>query len=123
MKRPRRTARQYFEDLLEYTEIIESYIGSITLDEFLADRMRMDAIIRNVEVLGEASRQLLDVLPDAASRFPSIPFAVMYATRNRLIHGYTGTKPQIVYEVAVREIPMVRLAVTSVLANWPADLT
>ena len=85
--------------------------------------MRQDAIIRNIEILGEASHQLLDVLPDAQDRFPSIPFAVMYVTRNRILHGYASTKPQVIYEVATREIPDVRSAVETTLANWPSDVT
>jgi uncharacterized protein with HEPN domain len=85
--------------------------------------MLQDALVRNIELLGKASKQLLDVLPTAPARFPSIPFDVMYATRNRLIHGYSYLRLLTIWQVADHEIPALRAALEATLAAWPDDLT
>jgi uncharacterized protein with HEPN domain len=73
-------------------------------------------------VLGEASRQLLDVLPDAPVRFPEIPLRKMYELRNRLIHGYSTINTETVWRIVRDQIPPTLAAVESALANWPPDL-
>ncbi|QMV20048.1 DUF86 domain-containing protein [Granulicella sp. 5B5] len=61
--------------------------------------------MRNIEVLGEASKNLLEVLPDAPQRFPDIPFRSIYAMRNQLAHGYFSTNMVRVWEVVQSDIP------------------
>jgi len=65
-------------------------------------------VVRNLEVLGEASRNLLFAIPDAAIRFPSIPFSAIYAMRNQLSHGYFVIDWEIVWKVVERDIPELR---------------
>jgi uncharacterized protein with HEPN domain len=111
------------KDMLDVCQQIQTYTAGLTLDEFVANRMVQDAVVRNIEILGEAAKQLLEVLPDAVQRFPSIPFRDMYVTRNRLIHGYDSLVLETVWEVAMLEIPSVLASVRSILAAWPLDLT
>jgi uncharacterized protein with HEPN domain len=91
-------------------------------EEFLADRRTHDAVVRNLEILGEAARKLSSVVPDAASRFPAIELRTMYATRNRMIHAYEFLNYTVIYEIALKDIPPAVLALKAALANWPADL-
>ncbi|HEX5283347.1 MAG TPA: HepT-like ribonuclease domain-containing protein [Bryocella sp.] len=81
-------AKGYIQDLLDACERVARYNEGKTREAFLADTILQDATVRNLEILGEASRQLRDVLPDAYERFPAIPFTKMYALRNNLAHGY-----------------------------------
>jgi uncharacterized protein with HEPN domain len=77
MTAPRRTAKAYVSDLTQFSTRILQYVQGKNLDDFLNDTLLQDALIRNLELLGEASKQLLDVLPNAKARFPSIPFNIM----------------------------------------------
>jgi uncharacterized protein with HEPN domain len=122
MNQPRLTARDYMQDMLECCRVIQQFLQGQTLEDFFANRMMQDAILRNLEVLGEAAKQLMDVLPDAPTRFPAIPFRAMYLTRNRLIHGYASIRLLTVWDVANEEIPVVHEAVMAILASWPEDL-
>ena len=117
-----RTPRQFIEDMLERAKRIQHFIGSKTEHDFYIDQLLQDAVVRNIEVLGEAASQLLGVLPDAPFRFPSIPFKAMYSTRNRLIHGYDSLRLSTVWEMAQRDIPALVSDLESILAAWPGDL-
>ena len=64
-----------------------------------------DAVIRNIEILGEASRKLLESVPDVTTRFGTIPFTAINAMRNQLAHGYFAVDLDIVWKVIERDLP------------------
>jgi len=108
--------------MLEASVQIQKYVSGKSEAEFLDDPLLQDGVVRRLEVLGEASRQLREVLPDAYERFPSIPFRTMYAMRNELIHGYIHVNYEIIYSVTEKEIPGLIAALDAVLHSWPEDL-
>jgi uncharacterized protein with HEPN domain len=116
-------ARAYIEDMLEYAGHIERFILGKTEQDFLHDVILQFAVIRALEVLGEAAKLFRNAVPDAELRFPWIPFQEVYATRNRLIHGYASTDPALVWRIASQEITPLREGLERCLINWPADLT
>lgn len=73
MTAPRRTAKAYMSDLMQFSTRILEYVENKNLDDFLKDTLLQDALMRNLELLGEASKQLLDVLPDAKRDSPQFP--------------------------------------------------
>lgn len=95
----------YLAHMLEAARQIQAYTRDRSASDFLADRMLQDAVIRNIEVLGEAARRVLEVLPDAEARFPSVPFTAIYAMRNQLAHGYFSVDLDLVWSVIERDIP------------------
>jgi uncharacterized protein with HEPN domain len=105
MNRDLPRARDYLRHMLEAVRQIQLYSQGKSERDFLADRLLQDAIIRNFEVLGEASKNLLDLAIDAPSKFPAIPFAAIYAMRNQLSHGYFAVDLDIVWKVIERDIP------------------
>ena len=123
MSPQRRESKGYFEDLLEGCERIARYTTGVSHEHFLADSLVQDATVRNLEIMGEASRQLHDLRPDAFDRFATIPFKKMYALRNHLAHGYLTVDMEIVWKVVKQEIPELKDLLIEVLNNWPPDLT
>jgi uncharacterized protein with HEPN domain len=109
-------ARDYLGHMLDAISQIQLYTRNKTATHFSCDRLLQDAVIRNFEILGEASRKLLDSEPDAVSTFPSIPFAAIYAMRNQLSHGYFAIDPDIVWKVIERDIPDLRRALHEAIA-------
>jgi uncharacterized protein with HEPN domain len=72
---------------------------------FFADPRTQDAVIRNIEVIGEAVRGLSDATRDA---HPQIPWSKIAGTRDRLIHGYFNVDLEIIWEIVETELPTLR---------------
>jgi uncharacterized protein with HEPN domain len=96
-----RDSRAYLAGLLQACEDIQAMVAGLLLEQFTADRMRLKAVIRDLEVLGEAAGKVPSELRWLA---PKIPWSRLAGMRHRLIHGYFGVDPGIVFETAVEDI-------------------
>jgi len=108
-------AHDYLGHMLNAVIQIQEYVRGKTAQDFLNERLLQDAIVRNFEILLEASKNLLDAQPDAPAKFPGIPFAAIYAMRNRLSHGYFAIDLDVVWKVIERDIPDLRNALETVI--------
>lgn len=89
-------------DMKEAADRIISYTMNMDYDNFLKDSKTQDAVIRNIEILGEAVKLLSD---DIKERNLNIPWRDIAGTRDKLIHEYFGVSIDIVWEIAKNEIP------------------
>ncbi len=101
-----RTDRDFLEHIREAAERASSYTEKMTSEEFLGDTKTQDAVIRNIEIIGEATKNLSDDLRD---RHPEIPWKGLAGMRDRLIHQYFGVNLDIVWSVAKDELPEILL--------------
>ena len=67
--------------------------------------MVLDAVIRNIEIIGEAANNLIEVEPEISGRYPSIPFAQIYGMRNRVAHGYFSVSHSMIWDSVQVDIP------------------
>jgi uncharacterized protein with HEPN domain len=67
-------AKDYLLHMLEAADRILEYTAGVTEEAFFSNQMLQDAVVRNIEIIGEAANNLLQVGPDFAARYPSIPF-------------------------------------------------
>jgi uncharacterized protein with HEPN domain len=86
----------YVKDILESIEKIENYIGGLEYEEFSKNTMVIDAVIRNLEIIGEASKYVPD---DVRDNYPEIPWKRMIGLRNIVIHEYFGVDIEIVWRI------------------------
>ena len=93
------------DDILICMEKIQSYLNGLTYEQFADDSKTQDAIIRNIEIIGEASKHLSDTIK---SRHNHIPWKEIAGTRDRLIHGYFGVNIDIIWEIATIDIPKLK---------------
>lgn len=98
--------------LKDYLEHIATAIGRIQryttgVDEagFLSSELLQDAVIRNLQVIGEACRNIEREQPDFAAANPSLPLGRAYAMRNALVHGYFKVSAQIVWQTLRDDLP------------------
>jgi uncharacterized protein with HEPN domain len=77
--------------------------------------MVQDAVMRNIEILGEATRNLMECRPDLQTTYPKIPWIDIYAMRNRVAHGYFFINLELVWAVAVENIPELRKQIAAAL--------
>ena len=110
MRRNEMRAPDFVSHMIEAVQRIERYTHGKTREQFLGDPLIQDAVLRNFENLGGASKNLLEELPDAPSRFPEIPFGKIYGTRNQLSHGYFFVDLEIIWETIENRIPSLRIA-------------
>ena len=91
-----RDIRLYLDDILEAIGRIREYTTGLTHEGFASDQRTVDAVIRNLEVIGEAARALPDAWKEKA---PSIEWHKIVGLRNLLIHEYFGVNLPILWDV------------------------
>ena len=89
------------QDIKEAIKRIILYTSGIGYNDFLQDYKTQDAVIRNIEILGEAAKLLSDKTKE---EYPNIPWKEIAGTRDRLIHDYFGVNIDIVWDIANNEI-------------------
>lgn len=90
------------QDIKEAVHRIMSYTSKMEYDDFLQDYKTQDAVVRNIEILGEAAKLLSD---ETKRNYPNIPWKDIAGTRDKLIHDYFGVNIDIVWDIAKNEIP------------------
>lgn len=97
--------KDYLNHILEAIERINRYVGGIDENEFLQDEKTQDAVIRNFEIIGEASRNIGRYHPDFAAEHPDMQWVIAYEMRNFLAHGYFMVDMEIVWKTIKNDLP------------------
>jgi len=97
--------QDYLGHILEAIERINRYVGTIGEDDFLEDEKTQDAVIRNFEIIGEASRNIERYQPDFAREHSEISWGIAYEMRNVLAHGYFMVDMEIVWKTIKNDLP------------------
>ena len=105
-------------DILEAVQRIKVYTKDTTYDMFLADIKTQDAVIRNLEIIGEATKKLTNQLRE---RFLKVPWKGMAGVRDRLIHDYFGVNLDIVWEIVTGELTELELQIEKIIVSIQGD--
>jgi uncharacterized protein with HEPN domain len=89
-------------DVREAIENIQQYIAGYSYEGFCQDKKTQDAVVRNLEIIGEAAKQ---ISPALRKQLVSIPWKAMAGVRDRLIHHYFGVNYEIVWQIITTELP------------------
>jgi uncharacterized protein with HEPN domain len=103
---------QYLRDILESARLARSYVAGKTLEEFLAHTQCQDAVIRRLEIVGEAARRLSD---STRSARPDLPWRKMIGMRSIMIHGHDAVDLSVVWDTARRDLPALIAALEPLL--------
>ena len=109
-----RTDKEFLYDIQEAVRRIQSYTHEMTYEEFLVDTRTQDAVIRNIEVIGEATKKLSVEL---RNRYSSVPWKEMAGARDRLIHNYFGVDLEVVWKISIAELSDLTLQIAKILCN------
>jgi len=102
----KRTPDLLLADILESMEKIAAYtVGMTTVEQFAADSKTVDAVLRNIEIIGEAAGRLPE---EFTEEHPSIPWNQIRGMRNRLIHAYFGISLPLIWTTIHTAIPELR---------------
>ena len=102
MKTTEREFILYLEDMMISMVRIEEYLGDLDFKRFKMNYLIVDAIIRNFEVIGEASK---NIPTDIKDKYPEIPWKKMYGLRNLIAHEYFGIDYELIWEIARKNLP------------------
>lgn len=109
--------RDYLEHIQHAIERIQRYIEDMDEVAFLQHEMAQDAVIRNIEIVGEASSNITKRDPDFAARHGEIPWAVMYAMRNRVSHAYHKVDLEIVWNMIQNDLPQLHRQIVTLMQS------
>ena len=98
-------------DIQEALRRTKAYTHEMTYKEFLADTRTQDAVIRNLEIVGEATKKLSVEL---RNRYPDVPWKKMAGTRDRLIHDYIGVDIEVVWQIVIAELSDLALQIAKI---------
>ncbi len=99
---PQREWRFYVADMITFAENVMSYTDSFDLDRFVNSGITYDATLRNLELIGEAATHIPQ---EVREQYENIPWRMMIATRNKLIHGYLGIDNDTLWSIIQTDIP------------------
>jgi uncharacterized protein with HEPN domain len=105
--------RAYLEHIRDALSDIATYTN-VGRGAFFADRMRQDATLRKLQVIGQAVKNLSE---DTKSRQPQIPWKQIAGMRDKVIHDYFGVNLEIVWAVVDKDLPKLGIAVAELLAS------
>lgn len=107
-----RDSKVYLEDILEATRKITKYAGSLSKAAFLEDEKTLDAVVRNLEVIGEAVKKLPE---DLRAQHSAVEWKKIAGLRDILIHEYFGLDAEIVWDIVQTKVPALDQEVRTML--------
>jgi uncharacterized protein with HEPN domain len=108
----KRDIRLIFEDIIESSDRIADYIGDYSREEFEADQKTIDAVVRNIEIIGEA---VSNIPPEIRIKYPEIPWTKIVGVRNIVIHRYFGVDINTLWIIIKEQIPVFKEQVSEIL--------
>lgn len=106
--------RAYLLDMIESIELIEKFMNKVKLNQFKKDMMLNNAVIRQLEIIGEAAKNI-----SAKTRKANldVPWVEICGTRDKLIHAYSGVDLNIVYTIATKQLPELKIKIKRILKD------
>ncbi|MDZ7939304.1 MAG: DUF86 domain-containing protein [Rhodoferax sp.] len=105
MSRDQQRLADYLDHILQAIDRINRYTDGLTQASFLANEMAQDAVIRNFEIIGEASHNIEVYYPEFAAAHPSLPLSFAYQMRNAVSPGYFSVDLDIVWKTISSNLP------------------
>lgn len=103
----------YLQHILEAVGNIQDYTAGMDLAMFMADRKTRDAVIRNLEVIGEVCNNVVKNHPAFAAQHAAVPWSFAYEMRNALSHGYFTVDHAIVWQTVQQDLPSLKSQITA----------
>ena len=102
----------YLNDILRAIESIEGFLNGVDFEKFSLDDKTFSAVVRKLEIIGEATKQISEEL---RKKYTQVPWKDMAGMRDRLIHFYAGVDYKLVWQTVQNELPKVKKMVNQIL--------
>ena len=115
-----RERQLYLKDIFAAMVAIQKFIGEIDFEAFSADDKTASAVIRKLEIIGEATK---NVPEEIRQNYPQVPWTQMAGMRDRLIHAYFGIDYSLVWETVKSQIPLLQPVIAQILKELEEEIT
>lgn len=105
----------YIADIAESVEDILAFTAGMSYQDFTNDKKTQYAVIRSLEIMGEAAKKIPDSIRE---KYPGVPWRQMAGTRDKLIHEYHGVDLSIIWAVVEDELPNVKPAIDRLASDY-----
>lgn len=95
----------YLGHMLDAIQRVRAYTQGTDEAAFMRDQLLQDAVIRNIEIMGEASSQILSRYPDFGAKHPDLPLRAVRGMRNAISHGYFTVNLRLVWQAVEHDVP------------------
>lgn len=109
-----RDYRLYLDDIRESCEKVLRYVHGLTFGQFVHDEKTFDAVVRNLEIIGEAAKH---IPPDIRSRYPEVEWPKIAGLRDVVVHEYFGLDGDILWDIVQNHVPALLDHVVRILAQ------
>lgn len=109
-----RVVIDYLRDMVESARAALEFVAGASFDDFQQDRKTQFAVVRALEIIGEAAKCVPD---DLRQQYPYIPWRSMAGMRDKLIHHYFGVNLIVVWKTVVEDLPTLSIDIQQVLTN------
>ncbi len=108
----KRDYRLFIEDILDCIEKIDEFVGNMDFDEFFRDDKTRSAVVRKLEIIGEASK---NVPKRIREKYKELPWSDMARMRDKITHDYFGINYKIVWNVIKERLPEIKPVIHKIL--------
>ncbi len=101
----KRNYNLFIEDILDSIETIEHFVENMSFEDFVQDDKTSSAVIRKLEIMGEAAK---NIPKDVRQKYKEVPWSDMAKIRDKIIHTYFGINYQIIWKVIKERLPEIK---------------
>jgi len=113
----KRNDRVYLSDVLDAIQRIEEYMRGVSYDAFFDDNLRQDAVVRQLEIIGEACRR---ISADVQDRYSDIPWVDIIGMRHKIAHDYFKVDLETVWDTILDDLPFLKIEMARILNDLDA---
>jgi uncharacterized protein with HEPN domain len=105
----------YLKHILDAISRIEGYVQGVEYEEFMANHLIQDGVIRQIEIIGEATKRLSKGIRE---KYPDIAWKDVAGMRDKLIHDYFGVDIDAVWDTVEKDIPLLKNEIEKIIEEW-----
>lgn len=110
----KRDYSDFVQDILDTINDVENFIDGMNFEEFIKDKKTVYSVVRAIEIIGEATKNVPELI---RTKYPDVPWKKMAGMRDRLVHGYFGVDLEILWETAKEDVPRLKNLISKVIED------